>query len=156
MTPKQKAGIAPPTEEEIFAGPTGLEDITVADRAFWIDDPVDRAWASALEAIDKKRDHEPLARLFESPLEITPLAREFLADYHRRQRKQGRRIPAYDHSEAHLELAKEAVRALRKKKVRVRAALEHVSKSYGIDEMTLADAYAGRRGSTRRMKKGRP
>jgi hypothetical protein len=31
-----------------------------------------------------------------------------------------------------------------------------VSKSYGIDEMTLADAYAGRRGSTRRMKKGRP
>ena len=141
----------------------------IEDRAFWLGRIDLRLipWIVALEDIDKRDDTAPLVSLLRSRDDLPHEARVYLADLIDRQIKKRRgapREPAYNQSsaEAMLKLGKRRVSDLVKrtttstKRTSVKDALERVSKSLGIPVETLASAYSGRRGSTRRMDKRRP
>jgi hypothetical protein len=135
----------------------------LVDRAFWLgDDTSLDCWVTALDAVDKRGDKEPLLKLLRSEHDLPREARVYLADllarHQLKKKRGGQSVPAYDRTDAdqRLLLAIEDVRRLRKKRVSVKEALDRVSESHGISPEVLATEYRGSRGSTRRMMKRRP
>jgi hypothetical protein len=137
---------------------------SVVDRAFWLGegstahlDP----WIKALEAIDKRADKKPLIDMLKSNFELPSDARFFLADlierYEFMRPSHRPRTPAYDRTaaEAMLDWAVGRVRDYVENGMSVKDALAKAA-SAGVPEPILADRYAGRRASSRRMKKRRP
>ena len=133
----------------------GLSD-AVVDRATWLDDeetgpitPALEAWITALEAIDRKGDKEPLLNFLKSNRELSRDARIYLADllarYQLKKKRGGQTKPAYDRSEAEEMLAlginavrylvnppTEALRTGKLVKMTVAMALDHVSDLHRI------------------------
>jgi hypothetical protein len=152
----------PPFSLKDYKGPTGAENIEFLDRAFWLDLGRHKYWIEAFEAIDKRGDKAPLLELLKSKSDMPRDVRWYLADllarHQLKKKRGGQATAAYDRTDVDVKKiwAKEDVRALVKSGVSVADALEQVSKSRGIAPESLALAYAGRDGSTNRMKKRRP
>jgi hypothetical protein len=136
--------------------------IPVVDRAYWLDDDQRRRsgpWIDALEQVDKRDDKGPLIALLKSQHELPCLARVYLADlierYELTRPPHRPRTPAYDLStaESRLTLAKEDVRAHQARGMSFKDAVETAAKDWSTGENKLATFCAGRRGSSRRMKK---
>jgi hypothetical protein len=136
--------------------------IPVVDRAYWLDDDQRRCsgpWIDALEHVDKRGDKGPLIALLKSQRALPRLARVYLADlierYELRRPAHRPRTPAYvlSNAESRLTLAKEHVRAHRASGMSYKDAVAAAAKDWSIGENMLATFCAGRRGSSRRMKK---
>lgn len=143
----------------------GYEKRPFLDRAYWLDiEPVTEPWISALEAIDARGDKAALLGLLVSDRELPHDARVYLADLlerHQFKRKQGHQAtPLYGLSrdDQLLYCAVTEMQLIRDadKSVRVKDALEEVSKRRNIPPEKLLVAYHGRRGSMRRLNKRRP
>jgi hypothetical protein len=111
-------------------------------------------WIAAFQAIDEHDDTAPLLKLLDAG-EPPPPA--LLADLLRRRplkkKVGGRATPKYRRSDADVALiiAVEDVRRLRRKdKKSVTEALEQISQARRIPYGILKEAYAGRRGASRR------
>ncbi len=141
----------------------GFENVTIVDRAFWLDDDElrDEPWLVALETLDGKGKKEKLVELLRSDtVELRTPVRWYLADllerYDLKKRPGRTRTPAYERSpaEATLHSAVEEVKYLVREECKtVRKAIDVAAAQYGIQSCTLADAYEGRRGATQRLKK---
>jgi hypothetical protein len=124
--------------------------------------PDEDVWVAAVDAVDRD-EKEPLTALLRSDLELSPLARGYLADLIARGVKKPAnrpRISAYDMSdaEAAVRIACDVVRyhvheAPKPKRLTVGQALAKVAAKRRIDPTTLADSYRGARGATRRHKR---
>ena len=157
---------APPLDwDEIFyeLRGAGSENITILERAPWLDvDLATGKWIVAFEKLDKQRNKSSLLELLRSDWELSSTARAYLADlldrYEFKNKRGRKRTPAYDRSrsEAMLYLAVQYVRDDVDNGMKVNKAVEKQALSYSIPEQTLHDAYAQRRGSTRRVKKRLP
>lgn len=145
-------------EEKLFddGGPTGLENVTISDRAAWLDDdPRVTPWIKALEKADRRGDMASFLAVLKGslPAEAFPFIKDFF-DRHQLAKKRGRPlVPLYDRSpkEAILEMAVEDLKAAVAKKQKAEAAAEGVAIQYSIEPGTLLDAYRKKRGSTARM-----
>jgi hypothetical protein len=133
----------------------------VVDRAFWLTADLD-PWVDALEAIDKRGDKKPLLDLLESDYDLPPRARIFLADlierYQLKLPPHRPRTPAYDMTDADamLTIALADVRKYQARGMSVDDAVAAVAKGWSIKHQNmLANFCAGKRGSSRRMKKRR-
>ncbi|MCC3245445.1 hypothetical protein LG047_08940 [Methylocystis sp. WRRC1] len=159
------------------AGPTGLENVTIADRAFWldeIDDPQVREWIVACEAIDQRGETAPLLMALRQC--IPAAAFRHVADlfdrYELKKRRGRPRCPSYDLSaqEARLACAIAEVEDALAPRKRLRAqfkrdkwqvplnkdeVIERVARAHAIPVEVLISACAGKRGATRRMKQRR-
>ena len=134
----------------------------ILDRAFWLGkegsqtDPIN-VWALAVEAIDLRGDKAPLLKLLRSAAELPPEGRAFLADllerYELRKRKGKPRTPAYDRTlvEAMMLIGIQLVRHIRKYGVRTDDAVKLAATYLLIDPHKLGEAYAGKRGASRRI-----
>jgi hypothetical protein len=136
----------------------GVSD-EILDRAFWLDDDChDHAWLRALDAVDRRGDKAPLLKLLRSEAELTPTVRHYLTDllerHNLRRRRGGQQTPAYDRSlrEGRICLALAEVREYVQSGMRVSDAVEEAAKRHRLSVEQVANAYNGRRGSTRRIK----
>jgi len=145
-----------------YTGPMGGENIDFSDYAFWIDRTklrIDEDWLNAFKAVDEKGDKKPLTALLRSGRELAPAVRDFLADLIERKTvpvpPHRPKTPAYDQSdaEAWLLLAIESVHGYVNEGYGVQGAVDKAAEEYSILPNVLANAYAGRRGSTARINK---
>jgi hypothetical protein len=134
----------------------------VVDRAFWLGEGSTAHlddWVTALEAIDKHGDKKPLLALLKSERDLPQRARFYIADLldrYRLKKKQGRQpTPAYNVTDIEAMLLMGNMRAHEyvAAGMSVKNALAKAAKELSLDENMLAEHYAGRRGSTNRMKK---
>jgi hypothetical protein len=120
-------------------------------------------WYEALEDIDKRGNNESLLKLILSDREMP---RDFryhlwdLLDRHDLKKKRGRpRLPSYDRSLAEVRVFW-AISYVRKyvkdDRMKVRDAVAKAAAQLDISENVVANAYAGRRGSTRRLMQREP
>lgn len=136
---------------------------SIVDRAFWLGkegsrtDPIN-VWALAVEAIDLGGDKAPLVKLLRSNAELPPEGRAFVADllerYELRMRKGKPRTPAYDRTlvEAILLICIQRIREYRDRGIKLDDALDMAAEEFRFDRDKLKDAYAGKRGGSRRIK----
>lgn len=125
--------------------------------------PDDDVWVAAVDAVYRDNNKKPLTALLRSDHELLPLARGYLADLIARGIKRPTHrtpTPAYDMSDAEetLLFACDRVRYyVHKAPVRltVEEAVTKVAAQLKIDPRTLANAYPGKRGATRRKNKQR-
>jgi hypothetical protein len=117
-------------------------------------------WLGALLDIDKRGDKKRLLQLLRCKTPIPAEARWHIADllerYELHRPRGGRATPSYDRSPAEtlLEAANEAV-SLREEGQTLDAAIEENARLYGVDPKKLRKYRAGKRSSSRRMKKRR-
>src|SRR5262245_53268883 len=117
-------------------------------------------WYAAIIKADMQKDLTPLIEVLRScvPTEILPHLVD-LSSRNKLQWKHGRdanKTPSYDRStpEVMLEIGCEEVRWLVENEGKsVKTAIDEVAEEYGIPDGQLANAYAGKRGATRRKKK---
>jgi hypothetical protein len=136
----------------------------IVDCATWLPDVDQNAgWYEALAAIDGRRqdkapqDKAPLLALLRSDSELPATVRHHLADllerHELRRRRGGQQVPSYDRSdaEAALHSAISQARDYVQNGMSVSDALEKAAESNCVDRDKLDNAYAGQRGSTRRV-----
>lgn len=111
-------------------------------------------WIAAFQAIDESGDKAPLLKLLDVGEPPPPaLLADFLRRHTLKKKPGAQATPKYRRSDADvaLILAVEDVRRLRRKdKKSVAEALEQISKARRIPHDILKEAYAGRRGASRR------
>ncbi len=156
-----KPRAAAPVDNSIFddGGPTGFENVTIMDRAFWLDEVDDqrvKPWIEAIEAADRRGDMAPFLAALRGcvPAEAFPFIKDFFAR-HQLAKKRGRQAtPLYDRSraEARLLIAVREVKELKGTGTPVAQAIEEVAARWFIEEDILVNAYDGRRGATRRQR----
>jgi hypothetical protein len=139
----------------------GFENVTIVDRAPWIDDAdatKNRAWYVALEKLDKNNDPTRMVDLLRSSQELDASIRFHLADLIVRRAVKGKRgaplTPSYDRTraEALLFCALDDARDLAKiKEVSVLSLLDEMAERYRVDCVALRQLHAGKRTSSRRM-----
>jgi hypothetical protein len=134
----------------------------IHDRKWWLPDRPD-PWLEAIETVDRRGDKAALIALLKSGEVPTPEQLKHLADLlerHQLTRWQGQQAtPSYDvtKDEQQLHRAVKEVRDLVKRRDKsVAEALGQISKSSGIEENKLTNAYGGRRGSYNRLKERLP
>lgn len=134
------------------------------DIAFWLGDDTSEIdpWVSALEAIDKRRDKEPLIALLKSDRELSHEARAYLADlldrYQLKKKRGGQSTAAYDRSPADRVLELGDARAndyIERDGMTVERACNKAEKEFGIPDGFLIDFHTGKRGGSARIKKRR-
>ena len=136
----------------------GFENVTIVDRAQWIEDEHNRDWYKAFEAIDKHGDKIKLLNLLRSKSPLDSNMRFFLADLLQRyelKRPRGRQsVPAYDRSdkEAILHIIKDNIRR-RPKEMSLDKAIEREAQNFDLGVELVSNHYHGRRGSSLRLKK---
>ncbi len=139
----------------------GWNNVTIVDRAPWIDDAdatKNRDWYVALEKLDKNNDPTRMVDLLRSSRELDASIRFHLADLIMRRAVKGKRgaplAPSYDRTrvEALLFCALDDARDLAKMKgVSVLSLLDQMAEKYGVDCDALRQLHAGKRTSSRRM-----
>jgi hypothetical protein len=123
---------------------------------------LERSWHHALEELDKKGKKGPVLSLLRSGRKLSQVVRFHLADMLDRyelKKKRGRpRGPSYDISDAERTAlyARNQVRGLIKGGMKARDAIAKVAKEIKMSENKVANAYGGRRGSTRRVMQRMP
>jgi hypothetical protein len=134
--------------------------IPASHRAYWLSDDAQQRlgpWIDAIEQIDRHGKKGPLMALLRSQLgEVGKYLADLIDRYELVPPKHRPRTPAYDRSkaEAKLGLAIETVR-IYCKSMPVKEAIAKAAEEFSLEENTLANAYQGRRGSSRRIKKRR-
>jgi hypothetical protein len=120
-------------------------------------------WYEALEDIDKRGNKDALVKLLQSDREMPrgfryPLGD--LLDRHKLKKKRGRpRLPSYDRSLAEVRVFWAITYArtyVKDDRMKVRDAIAKAAAQFDMSENVVANAYAGRRGSMRRVARREP
>ena len=133
------------------------------DGAPWINCNIrEWIWYYALEELDKGGKKGPFLNLLRSNWKLPPDVRFHIADMLERyelKKKRGRpRVPSYDRSDAERTAiyVRDRVRDLIKEGMKAGDAIAKVAEENKMLESTVDNAYGGRRGSSRRVKKRMP
>ena len=143
-----------------------MENVTLSDLAFWLDDTEnDPLWLPAFEALER-RDHEPLKKLMLSDYELRPAQRLWLVDFFDRHQfllaKPGPSRPIWDDPLPRLERIKqwadEEYKRLSKDGVSPSTARDQVLKQFGPLGLTAKtfDDFQNKGGRTRRITRQKP
>jgi len=128
----------------------------IKDYGFWLPPEVDEKWVCAFEAFDKHRDLRPVLALLKDcvPPTVCPYLEDFFKRYELKPKPGRPRTPSYDRTPAEgmLLLGIERAREYVEEKMPASEAIARAARDLRISEQTLATAYAGKRGSSRRMK----
>jgi hypothetical protein len=121
------------------------------------DGHLERLWYDALLKLDKNQDTGPLVSLLQSgrPSDVVSFHIGDVFTRYDLRKKHGRpRVPSYDMSDAERTALRvsDQVRDLAKGGMKVKDAIAKVAEENKMAETTVANAYAGRRGSTRRVR----
>jgi hypothetical protein len=131
---------------------------TLDPRIPWFNDIWEWSWVNALEELDKNGDKSYLLSLLRSTNSLSHSVRLHIADLierHDLRKKRGRpRDPSYKMSDAECTAlhVSDQVRNLIKGGMTAKDAKAKVAEENNMSENTVANAYEGRRGSTRRVK----
>lgn len=134
--------------------------LALADWAFWLDDPDVQGenpywdWFSAMEALDRRGDKEPLREMLREFFAKTDptvglLIDDMFARYNFARVSNRPRTPIYDLSnrERSLLIALESVRDKRRNNISKEKAIEEAARDWNINPDTLKNAVEGRRTS---------
>jgi hypothetical protein len=131
---------------------------TVDPRRPWLNNTWEWAWYNALEELDKKGKKDLLLSLLRSSSSLSLGVRLDIADLlerHDLKKKRGRpRVPSYEMSDAErnaLNLRDRVRELVNNGGMKSRDAIAKVAKENKMSEDSVANAYGGRRGSTRRL-----
>jgi hypothetical protein len=127
----------------------------IEDRMFWLPNK-NIEWYEALEAIDKRRDPQPLLKMFAAcvPKDIHPHIVDLFSRYQLRKKRGRPPTALYDKSIEHAMLwivVEEVKWYVWADKMRVEDALAKVSKEYSVPPTTLENGYYRKQGSLSRI-----